>query len=629
MAIAGQGLRAVTNELQTLTDKQDETTQSVESVVKLIADQIQQAERMRLDQLEAAAEASKQGPIRPKGGSGPGAPPGGGTDVSFMLLPLAGLMTALKTLAIPAIIAVTASITGFDDVIRGLTLPRLFTRIGNGFTRIADAFRTVGKVIDDFVPRIRFEMPKRTLFALPDSVKNFKFPELKIPPVFKAGDDGFFRLPESFRNFKFPEIKLPDSIKNFKFPELKMPDALKPGEGGFLKLPDSIKNFKFPEIKLPDSIKNFKFPDLGIEGIKTFFSGLIPKFIDTATKPITAILDFLPSIKVEIPPGLQKGFDKIKEVFGFMGDGDAPGKGLFGFIGKLLGFAKALVAPLAKIVGIAFGPITVAILGIIDFFVGFFEGFTGAGMDPDATFTEKLMAGLRGGVQGVIDGILEGFDFIFLEIPAKILDFMGLTDVAQFLRSLKLAPIFENVVNVVVGVVDTIINNFSLLKDAVALTFDAGITKTVNGFKNAFTRIALFFSNLGDNLYLIMSKNLRFKMPEVTMDLPFIGETTIIPGFDVGVGDANSQKVREDRIEKRNREAEQIIATRDAETARKLKEALEAQTALGQTMMNNINDLSNSNNTNNTSTTNNIGGGTVDVGVNTAKFVDGRLIGGL
>ena len=274
-------------------------------------------------------------------------------------------------------------------------------------------------------------------------------------------------------------------------------------------------------------------------------------------------------------------------------------------------------------------PITVAILGIIDFFVGFFEGFTGAGMDPDATFTEKLMAGLRGGVQGVIDGILEGFDMIFLKLPAMILDFFGLTDAAEFLRSLQLAPIFSNVVNVVVGVVDTIINNFSLLKDAVTLTFDAGITKTVNGFKNAFTRIALFFSNLGDNLYLIMSKNLRFKMPEVTMDLPFIGETTIIPGFDVGVGDANSQKVREDRIEKRNKEAEQIIATRDAETARKLKEALEAQTALGQTMMNNINDLSNSNNTNNTSTTNNIGGGTVDVGVNTAKFVDGRLIGGL
>ena len=46
-------------------------------------------------------------------------------------------------------------------------------------------------------------------------------------------------------------------------------------------------------------------------------------------------------------------------------------------------------------------------------------------------------------------------------------------------------------------------------------------------------------------------------------------------------------------------------------------------------MMNNINDLSNSNNTNNTSTTNNIGGGTVDVGVGSAKFVDGRVIGGL
>ena len=182
MAITG--LRAVTNELKTLSDKQDETTGSVNAVVKMISDQIKQAERSRLDQLEAAAEASRSAPIRPRGGSGPGATPGG-TDVSFMMLPLAGLMTALKTLAIPAIVAVTASITGFDEVIRGLTLPRLFTRIGNGFTRIAEAFRNVGKVIDDFVPRIRFEMPKRTLFTLPDSVKNFKFPELKIPQILK------------------------------------------------------------------------------------------------------------------------------------------------------------------------------------------------------------------------------------------------------------------------------------------------------------------------------------------------------------------------------------------------------------------------------------------------------------
>ena len=539
------GLSAVTEQLKSLSEKQEETTGSVNSVVKLISDQIRLAERSRLDQLEAAAESTgSKPPIRPKGGSGPGAPPGG-TDVNFMLLPMQALLGALKTLAIPAIIAVTASITGFDDVIRGLTLPRLFRRIGDGFTRIANAFRNVGKVIDDFVPRIRFEMPKRTLFQLPDSVKNFKFPELKLPDVFKAGEDGFFKMPESFKNFKFPEIDT--------------------------------------------------------SGIKTFFTGLIPKFVDTATKPITKILDFLPSLSVEIPPGLQKGFDKIKDVFGFMGDGaDAPGKGLFGFIGKLLGFAKALVAPLAKIVGIAFGPITVAIIGIIDFFVGFFEGFTGAGMDPDATFTDKLMAGLRGGVQGVIDGILEGFDMIFLELPAKILDFFGLTDTAEFLRSLKLAPIFENVVNVVVGVVDTIINNFGLLKDAVALTFDSGLTRVVNGFKNAFTTIGLFVSNLGDNLYLMISENLRFKMPEIKVGLPGWlggGDFTVIPGFDIGVGDADSRKIREDRIEARTAAAEELIASRDAETAAKLKAAYDAQVALGQTMAQNINDLSNSNNT--------------------------------
>ena len=80
MAITG--LRAVTNELKTLSDKQDETTGSVNAVVKMISDQIKQAERSRLDQLEAAAEASRSAPIRPKGGSGPGATPGG-TDVSL------------------------------------------------------------------------------------------------------------------------------------------------------------------------------------------------------------------------------------------------------------------------------------------------------------------------------------------------------------------------------------------------------------------------------------------------------------------------------------------------------------------------------------------------------------------
>ena len=164
MAITG--LRAVTNELRSLSKKQEETTGSVDSVVKLISDQIKQAERNRLDQLEAAAEASKRAPIRPKGGSGPGR--SGDSDVSFMMMPLAGLMAALKTLAIPAIVAVAASITGFDEVIRGLTLPRLFTRIGDGFTRIAEAFRSVGRAIDDFVPRIKFEMPKRTLFSIPD-----------------------------------------------------------------------------------------------------------------------------------------------------------------------------------------------------------------------------------------------------------------------------------------------------------------------------------------------------------------------------------------------------------------------------------------------------------------------------
>ena len=620
------GLRAVTNELQTLSDKQEETTTSVQSVVKLIANQIEQTERNRLDALEAAAEAGAKPPIRPKGGSGPGATPGS-TDTSFMMLPLQGLMTALRTLAIPAIIAVTASITGFDDIIRGLTLPRLLKSvgttlksIGNAFTttvdgikglpvKIADAgasflnrIKGIPAIIDNLIPKITIEAPKRTI-PVPDAIKNFKL-----------------EVPDAIKNFKFPELKIPDSIKNFKFPELKMPDALKPGEGGFLKLPDSIKNFKVPDINLPD--------------VKTIFAGLVPKFLVDGVEATKGVLeklskinipnplDFLPRISFEIPPGLKSSFDSIKNFIGKAGAGAADaGSGILGFLGKLGGFARTIVAPLAKIVGIAFGPITVAILGIIDFFVGFFEGFT----SQEGTFLEKLNAGIRGGLQGVIDGILAGFDTIFLKLPALILEFFGLQKAGEFLRSLQLGPIFSNVVNVVVGLIKTVTTSFGLLKDMVVAQFSYEITSVINGFKNAFTKVARFILTLGDQLYILISKNIRFAFPEVKVPKTFLTpEFTLIPGFDVGIGDESTRAEAQAKIDSVNSKAAATIAARNAETDQKLKELVEAQTAFKQALTANINDLSNNVSTS-TTTTNNIGGGGIDVGVNSVEFVGGPM----
>ena len=620
------GLRAVTNELQTLSDKQEETTTSVQSVVKLIANQIEQTERNRLDALEAAAEAGAKPPIRPKGGSGPGATPGS-TDTSFMMLPLQGLMTALRTLAIPAIIAVTASITGFDDIIRGLTLPRLLKSvgttlksIGNAFTttvdgikglpvKIADAgasflnrIKGIPAIIDNLIPKITIEAPKRTI-PVPDAIKNFKL-----------------EVPDAIKNFKFPELKIPDSIKNFKFPELKMPDALKPGEGGFLKLPDSIKNFKVPDINLPD--------------VKTIFAGLVPKFLVDGVEATKGVLeklskidipnplDFLPRISFEIPPGLKSSFDSIKNFIGKAGAGAADaGSGILGFLGKLGGFARTIVAPLAKIVGIAFGPITVAILGIIDFFVGFFKGFT----SEEGTFLEKLNAGIRGGLQGVIDGILAGFDTIFLKLPALILEFFGLQKAGEFLRSLQLGPIFSNVVNVVVGLIKTVTTSFGLLKDMVVAQFSYEITSVINGFKNAFTKVARFILTLGDQLYILISKNIRFAFPEVKVPKTFLTpEFTLIPGFDVGIGDESTRAEAQAKIDSVNSKAAATIAARNAETDQKLKELVEAQTAFKQALTANINDLSNNVSTS-TTTTNNIGGGGIDVGVNSVEFVGGPM----
>ena len=399
-----------------------------------------------------------------------------------------------------------------------------------------------------------------------------------------------------------------------------MPDALKPGEGGFLKLPDSIKNFKVPDINLPD--------------VKTIFAGLVPKFLVDGVEATKGVLeklskidipnplDFLPRISFEIPPGLKSSFDSIKNFIGKAGAGAADaGSGILGFLGKLGGFARTIVAPLAKIVGIAFGPITVAILGIIDFFVGFFKGFT----SEEGTFLEKLNAGIRGGLQGVIDGILAGFDTIFLKLPALILEFFGLQKAGEFLRSLQLGPIFSNVVNVVVGLIKTVTTSFGLLKDMVVAQFSYEITSVINGFKNAFTKVARFILTLGDQLYILISKNIRFAFPEVKVPKTFLTpEFTLIPGFDVGIGDESTRAEAQAKIDSVNSKAAATIAARNAETDQKLKELVEAQTAFKQALTANINDLSNNVSTS-TTTTNNIGGGGIDVGVNSVEFVGGPM----
>jgi hypothetical protein len=111
----------------------------------------------------------------------------------------------------------------------------------------------------------------------------------------------------------------------------------------------------------------------------------------------------------------------------FTGAGE--GGGIVGFlknaadmVGKIPG-----ISMIARIVG---GPVTQAIVSIIDFFVGFYKGFTETELDADGneitkSFGDKMMAGLEGGVDGVFKGIIDGIQLLFLDLPKWILTKMG------------------------------------------------------------------------------------------------------------------------------------------------------------------------------------------------------------
>ena len=285
-------LEKVQEQLQFLNKEQANTTDSIMALHNTFMLRFKMEDRNKLDELEALKEASGKGSGGAQARADKAKNKGKGFNLAFNPLDM------LRGAALPALVALGASLTGFDDAIKALKIPDYLSSIRTSLKSVASTF----------------ELMKTRATKLVDSVKKIKLPEIDL---------------------KFP-----------KMPDFKLVDK----DG---------KPFKFPKFEVPDTLKNLKFPNL--EGVKAFFVG------------------------TEAGGG----------VFGFF-------NGLVDMVGKIPG-----AATIARLVG---GPVTQAIVSIIDFFQGFYKGFTEVEYDKDGnaitkSFGERMMAGLEGGVDGVLKAV--------------------------------------------------------------------------------------------------------------------------------------------------------------------------------------------------------------------------------
>ena len=375
--------------------EQAETTNSVEALTKVMVDRFKLEDRNKLDSLEDKLERKK--------GGGPKTLPRK-QEQQRDPFDFSGL---LGRLGLPALAALGASLTGFDDAIKALRIPSILSSIRTSFNSIVKAFDNIklrALNVVGFLDGIKLpDMPKlpdipRISITYPESWTNFgtrvsdairaalptmddiklKMPKIPLTSLSTFYDNVKLRIGNIFPSFdeiklKLPTIKLPE-IDIPKMPEFKFPEMPK-----FNILDADGKPFKFPEFKIPDALKNLKMPD---------FSA------------VTTVL---------------KGADGTGGVLGF-----------FSWVGDMVAKIPGLKS-IARLVG---GPITQAIISVIDFFVGFYKGFTEVEYDADGnevvkSIGEKILGGLEGGLDGVLKGVVDAFQLVLVDLPSFLLKKMG------------------------------------------------------------------------------------------------------------------------------------------------------------------------------------------------------------
>ena len=395
--------------------------------------------KANLVQSKAAEASAKITPdAAPSGGAG-----GDGGNSLFAL----GL---LSPALLSGLVAVAASLTGFDAAIKAMALPGKFKTFNTNWTKFTDEIVYMGIRIEEFAKKVKDFKPKLprlpTISFLDADGKAFDFGkvwgETKL-----AG-----RLSEisvSVNGF-FDRIKSAIDMKWTAAAELidTKVTGIKTGVNGFF---DGIKSsIDTRWTSLADTF------DTKISGIKTgvngFFDGIKTsvdgKLVQAADSPLAKSLgeikssvgkffDGLPRMKITIPEGITGPgsiSETITKVFGSLDGG-----GILGFLGKVGKFLKPLLIPFEFLLKTVLRPFTQILLTIIDFVVGFYEGFT----SEEGSMMDKVTAGIEGGLLGVVKGITEAIDMIFIKLPAWILEKLGFDGAAEGLREFSLTELID------------------------------------------------------------------------------------------------------------------------------------------------------------------------------------------
>ena len=463
--LSKETLEQIAPALNSMRDSINSQTSLIQSTFDL-----QQKAMRKADRQENLAQ-SKAASISPETTSSSGGGTGdGGSSNSLAMFGMFGG----GGMMLPALVALGASLTGFDAALRALALPKIFDGFNTNFTKFTDEIFYMGVRVEEFTKKVK---------------GFFKVPELpKIGFVDKTGAPYDFSkinakltAPFDTLNTKITEFLTPatesiaKSVDDFKLTTTAWFDGIKSSVttkigAGIETIDTSLDTIKATTNGFIDGVKlsamskltpAIEFAGTKIDSFKTSITGFLDSANTRATSAFTGttevldnkatavktsvqkFFDGIPRLKITMPEGIGAIGDSIKAVFGSLDEGT----GVLGFLGKVAGFLKPLLTPFEFVLKTVMRPVTQIFLSLIDFVTGFYEGFTG----EDGSFGDKLKAGIEGGIKGIIKGFTEAIDMIFIDLPAWLLEKLGFKGIADKLREFSLTavvdPVWEAVKN--------------------------------------------------------------------------------------------------------------------------------------------------------------------------------------
>lgn len=380
----------------------------------------------------------------------------------------------LSNLALPAIVAFWASATGFDAWIKALKMPEYFRNLKTAVSASMDAIKGIKVGFDDVKGKVK---ALRWADIIP-TWKLVDFKDLTFAESLKTLSDdikgaikGIFQTAKAapaaaFANFGVDlDLILENTKTNIKNLFQPVTDRINSVKAAITEAADGFKTPKF-----------FVSLQTTIDNIKTKLTFSMPTWVSEFS--FSSITDKLEPVK--------NFLNKVLDVFTKIGNMVVGIPGLKGAV---------------RLVG---GPVTAALLGIIDFFTGFYKGFVGGEdkfdefgdkIEDDRGFVTKFLEGLEGGFLGFTKGITEAIDLLFIKLPAWLLEKVGAEDAAEFLRGFSLTELVDPIWN---GIKDI----FKFFSDPEFRAEQISKFKDsfIQMFEDAVNNIKLFFSDLLDKV---------------------------------------------------------------------------------------------------------------------------------